>query len=387
MVSIAAIVAVACFIASAAQLPEGVVEFDTAPGSAGRVDTGYPTRAMTLTDKYLWVGRAGGFRRYDRQTGEWSFYRYTAQCPGFGTISLIADAPYIWARLTNTGTICRFDTTDGAWHSLSHWSVLEHTGPGSAFIPTKDVLYVASSGGPDWEGVSLIDRHTEKWIKLLKTKPVSAMLIVGKRLWLGVPAGILRIDSLTEEYRYFQPYEHGGGALVKDIIEIPGGLAFATFGDRTSILGDKLKINSNTIQIYIKETDRWYTYKKSERDRIINDVQTGKLIVTNINTHPGLLIYRDDKWTLLTKEDGLQTNDVQSLARDENFLYAGTLMGITVFDMKTMKPIVINHNISVAMRQVRKVLVDDEYLWIVSMRGLFRVDKKVLFSTPRKRNK
>lgn len=381
-----AVMVFVCSVAAPAEPADGVVMFDTTVGETGRADSGYPTMAVAVSDDYLWVGRSGGFRRYDRHTGEWVFYRYTAKCPGRGTVSLIPEKNYIWARLSNTGTVCRFDRNDESWYSLDHWTVTEHLGPGSGFIPTDETLFVACTGGPDWEGVSLIDRDSGEWIKLLKTKPVSAIHLQDGLLWLGVPAGILTIEWLSEEYRYFQPGEHGGGALIKDIVEIPGGLAFATLGDRTSIIGDRMKIDKDSIHVYMKKTDSWYTYGKRDRDNIINDLQSGKIAVTHIETHPGLLIRRDGRWRLLTKDDGLETNDVQSLAVDDNFLYAGTLAGITVFKLDTLKPVVINRHISLSMRLARKLVVDEDYMWVVSQRGLFRVDKKRLFSSPRVSN-
>ena len=108
-------------------LPDGVVRLDTT--KVGRSDSGYPTIAATLHGGFLWIGREQGFRRYDRDTLEWEFTVYEGGiCSGHGTINVVADPPYMWFRLTNTGTLCRYDISDGSWYSPKHWTVLEHTG-------------------------------------------------------------------------------------------------------------------------------------------------------------------------------------------------------------------------------------------------------------------
>jgi len=372
--------------AAPASLPTGMTEFITDPseGKDRNYDSGYPTHAADVSGDYLWIGRNGGLRKYNKKTGEWIFFKYDPKvCPGNGTINIVADPPFIWARLTSSGALCRLNTVDGSWHTLNHWTVLNHTGTGYPFTPTKSILYVAGSGGPDWEGVSLIDRSSEEWIKLLKTKAPSAMYVDKDNIWLGVPEGILRINRITEEYLYFQPPEHGGGAIIKDIIPIPGGLAFATMGDRTGVLGDKLKIFKTRIQVFNKRQNKWYTYGRNERDSIVRDIQAGKIFTNSIKTNPGLLLYRGGKWTLLNKKTGLSQDEILDLDKDEKFIYVSTINGITVLDLKTLKPVVLNYEIFNTIRQVRKLIVEEKYVWAFTPRKLFRIDKRLLFSSPR----
>ena len=331
----------------------------------------------------FWLGREGGIRRYDPATDEWNFIPYDEQCPGYGTINLVAEPPYVWARRRSTGSICRLDTRDGTWRGFQHWTVIEHTGPGFPMYPAEDVIYVASTGSPDWEGVSIIDRESGEWMKLLETKPASCMYVDDEFLWLGVPQGVLRIDRISEEYRYYQPFEHGGGAFVKDVLPVPGGLAFATIGSRTGILGDRLRINKNSIQVYIKSSDKWYTYDKSQRERIVEDLQSGKIVVTNIRTNPGLLVFRDGEWDLLTTEDGLCNNEIIDLEKDDRYLYISSGRGISVLELNTLKPVPINQHMFNMLKHLRRTVAGEDYLWVFNYKELYKVDKRLLFSSPR----
>jgi len=381
------LLALACVGGAAADapLPTGVTRVNTdPPPKSDGLDEGFPTTAAAVQGKYLWLGRDGGLRRYDRDSLSWEFFKYNnAVCKGTGTINVVPDGRFIWGRLTNTGALCRLNPEDRKWSTLDHWTVKIHSGTGFPFLPDKDVYFVAGSGGPEWEGVSLIDRKSGEWIKLLKTKPVSAMHVEPRHLWLGVPEGILRINRITEEYTYTQPFEHGGGAMVKDIAPIPGGLAFATMGDRTGILGDKLQITKNTIKVYMQQQKTWYTYDKSERYKILQDIQAGRIVVTNVTTNPGLLTFKNNKWKLLTVKDGLPGNEILDLETDSRYLYVSTYKGICALELKSLQPAVLNQSIANSIRQVRRTVSDDKYLWIFSNRGLFRVEKKYLFSAPR----
>ncbi len=373
-------------VSTGPKYPKGVMQFDTLPASKGPFDTEdtelRPEAAAVFGDS-LWVGRRGGIRRYDRGDGKWSFILYdNTACHGSGTSNIIPDPPYIWARRRTTGQLCRFDPATNSWYFMNHWSVTTRTGSGGDVIIHPEYIYVASEGGPDWEGISVIDRKTHRFLKLFKTKPISAIHVDPRFIWVGVPEGILRINRVTEEYRYFQPNEYKGGVKVTGILPIPGALAFATLGDHTGILGDRIKVYKDHIRVYIKKYDKWYTYQNSDRKKIIRDIELGKMFITNLHTTPGLMIQREGKWRRLGMADGLPANDIQGIAKDEKYLYVATMRGIGVLDLATLKPRDINQHIYKSLLPVRRVISDREYLWVITVRGVFRVEKKALFSFP-----
>lgn len=378
--------AAAIRIAAGAPPPAGVVEFDTSPakGATVRTDKGFPTTAAAVHGDSIFLGRDGGIRKYDRLTGKWEFFRYDGTiCPGHGTVGVTAQPPYLWARLTNTGRLCRFDPRGASWHSMTDWKTLAHTGPGERMFFRDDFMYVAGQGSPDWEGVNIIDRNSEQWIKLLPTKPISAMYVDSRFIWLGVPAGILRINRVTEDYTYFQPAEHGGGAIINDILPIPSGIAFATVGNQFATLGDEIKLSKNSFQVYNKSQNRWYSYKNSDRQKLIEDLHGGNISTKYIQTHPGLLILSGGKWRLIDSRNGLDADGVTSIDKDQNYLYVATVKGLSVLDLGALKPKDVNPHIRLALLRPLRVISDREYLWVITSRGLFRVTKKNLFSFPR----
>lgn len=366
-------------------LPTGMTLFDTeAAQGKNRKDRGYPTVAAASDGKHLWLGRDGGVRRYDAETGQWVFFEIdSSKCPGYDVVNVASDPPYVWVRRTSTGSLCRLNPETKEWKPLDHWTVLQHTGPGYPFEADKDLYYVASTGGPDWEGVSIIDKESGEWMKLLPTKPPQSMHVAKDYIWVGVPEGILRIDKITEKYRYYQPTEHGGGALVKDIISAPWGLAFATLIDRTSILGDEMKIDRDTIRVRMKEDGEWREYSRKNREELEKDLENGKVKVRTIKTRPGLLLLQNGKWKLLTSKDGLPADDVIDLDKDERFMYISTAKGISALELKSLKAPVLNREILARLRQTRRMIVGDKYIWAFTNRGLYRVTKRLLFSEPR----
>ncbi|HOO57495.1 MAG TPA: hypothetical protein PLN69_11770 [bacterium] len=377
----------ACVAAAAGKLPTGVVEFETT-GNREKdpylFDSGYPTTAAAVQGDYLWLGRNNGLRRYHRETGEWTFFAYPGtKCPGKGTINVVSEPPYIWARLTNTGTLCRLDPRDGTWYTPGDWTVISHRGQGRELFITEETFTYAANGSPDWQGVNIIDRKLNKWVELHSTKPISSMLPTKRYFWLGVPEGILRINRVTEEYTYYQPEEIGFGALVKDIEQIPGGLAFATMGNRIGVLGDKVRVFKDYIRVYNKDQDSWQQYDKNERERLIRDIESGKTSVNYIKTTPGVLILKDEIWTLIGEDQGLDHPDTIELEKDDSFLYICTSKGINVRDIETFEPVDINPHIYLSLLHTWRLLPDGEYYWAFNKRGLFRVDRKSLFSSPR----
>jgi len=367
--------------------PKGVMQFDTLPPAEGvfaKEDMELEPKAVAVAGNSLWVGRRGGLRKYDRITGKWEFLLYDNEvCPGLGTSYITSASPYIWARRRTTGKLCRFDPTSKNWYSMNHWSILAHSGPGADVIMSPDYIYVASEGGPDWEGVSIIDTKTHQFLKLFKTKPITAMHIDPRFIWVGVPEGILRINRVTEEYTYFQPNEYKGGVTVNGILPIPGALAFATSGDHTGILGDRIKVYKDHIEVYVKKYDQWYKYRNSDRKKLIRDIELGRMFITNLHTTPGLVILRNGKWRRLGVAHGLPANDIQGITKDEKFLYVATVHGIAVLDLVTLKPRDINQHIYKSLLATRRIISDGEFLWVVTVRGVFRVEKKLLFSFPR----
>lgn len=368
-------------------LPTGVtvLETNTVDGEFKKLDKGYPTLAADVGMGYFWLGRDGGVRRYDRITDEWKFFKYDKEkCPGSGSATVVVEPPYVWVRVGSAGRICRLDPETGEWLAMDHWTVLQHTGKGVPFAMDKYHYYVASSGGPDWEGISVIDRKSLEWMKLHKSKPPQSLYVDDEFIWAGVPEGILKIDKITEDYKYYQPFEHGGGALVKDILPLSKGqIAFATFGDYAGILGDELVIGKYFIKVYMKSSDRWYTYGKDERSKLMEDMQNGRIVVTNIKTHPGLLILDNEKWKLLDTKDGLPANDILDLEKDDRFLYISTVKGIGALQLNSYKPAATNPQITAKLKLVRRIIADKDYLWVFTNKELYKVVKRMLFSEPR----
>ncbi|HOC93463.1 MAG TPA: hypothetical protein PKH33_13995 [bacterium] len=367
-------------------LPTGVIQFDTAanPDAArAKIDSSPPTTAAVAAGEHLWVGRSGGIRRFDRHSGKWDFFPYKGnQCPGTGTSGIFFEAPHVWARVANTGALCRLNEADGSWFSHDHWTVKEHLGPGGPVIFTPERIYIASQGGPEWQGVNIIDRRTGEWVKLLPSKPAAAMVTDGKHLWLGVPSGILRINRVTEEYTFFQPDEHGGGSLVNDIIRIPGGLAFATSGNQNGILGDETKLTRNSFSVYIKKTKRWHNYKNEDREKLIRDIENGTIFYKFVAVTPGLVIYKNGKWSLIDASKGLDSSDIVTIAADDSHLYVGTARGINVLDINTLKRKDVNIHIYRSLMVPKRLISDREYLWALNHRGVFRITKRNLFLSP-----
>lgn len=390
--AIAVLTVTACALLHAAPLklkgkfPTGVTAFDIGmtTGTFKYPDSGFPTNAISVSGNYVWLGRHGGLRRYDRATGDYKFFKIDRRiCQGIGIINIIPENQYIWTRMTDTGLLCRLDTATGEWTSLENWTLIEHLGAGSQVAFTPDTIYYAAEGGPTWEGINIINRKSSRWIKLYRTKPITAMHVDPKFIWVGIAAGILRINRITEEYKYFGPETYGGGALIKQILPIPGGLAFATIGRHTSIIGDKVEIGDKTLRVYSKKSDKWYSYRIDQHDKIVQDLEDGKIQMTSIKTNPGLVILRDGKWRLLNSKNGLPADEVMGIDKDENCIYAGTSNGLSAFDIKTLKRKDINPNILRSVRNIRKVISDREYLWLITSRDLLRIEKKALFSFPK----
>ncbi|MBA2611042.1 MAG: histidine kinase [Bacteroidetes bacterium] len=94
-----------------------------------------------------------------------------------------------------------------------------------------------------------------------------------------------------------------------------------------------------------------------------------------IGTDDGLILYGHNKFELVSKLNGLPSNQINCLAIQKNKLVIGTASGLSIYDLETKKISnyfiengLIDENVTSVLNQ------DDEYIWVGSQNGLLKFD-------------
>lgn len=342
----------------------------------------------------LWVGRKGGVRRYDTATGD-SKYFPLKQCEAGAVIALARAGDALWAITEPLGKLCVLDITTGKWHIPGNWRLRENTTGASqiAFVqfplmvrsgddvppPLAGRILVNGQGGPESEGISVIDHEHEKWLALLKSKPAQAFWAGPETIWAAVSEGILQIDLPSGKYIYHLYSETGCGSAVTGIVETSYGVFAASKPADNSELGLAMKVFREGVAVLARPQGaryafRWRFYRRDQGRRLNDDLSTF-LVPRNFKTPGGLCRYKDGKWSALSAKQGLPDNTVTAFASDDAHLYAATSRGLAVIGVQDFKVI----NTMPDVRNVAMLAVSGTGLWAATGNNdLFRLDFNTL---------
>jgi hypothetical protein len=321
-----------------------------------QVDTGLYSMHLGLDGKTLWLGRTHGVRKVDLATGNWKFFPSTA-CTGENITAMADTGDALWALTAPEGRICRLEYSTSRWHLPGGWKMRERVfgGHRMIYVPSASgTLYVDGQGGPDSEGISVIDPAGQKWLKLYKTKPVYDFAVNHNGIVAATWDGMVRINTGSGKYKYVLHSEHGCGATVSNLSlydycgnaidclssgEAP--VLIATTPVRHTELGEAMKVFKDGIAVFAPTPGspyslRWRYYSRDENKRLNADYY--RLFQAREFDTPGGICWSDSKakWHQLLEKDGLPGNTVLNLAHRGPYFYAATNKGLAVITMPAM---------------------------------------------------
>ena len=346
---------VAALAARAAEAPSAAARvLDLGPRKGKPVeqgDTGLYGMSLSADAKTLWLGRARGARKVDLATGAWKFFPGAA-CDGENFTSMADTGGALWAVTATEGRLCRLDTATGRWSLPGGWKMRERVFGATKllFVPSREAapgqparLLVNGQGGPDTEGITIIDPAAQTWLELLKTKPVYDFDAGASGIVAATWDGILKIDT-NKKFSYTLHSAHGCGAEVTGVVTDESGgsarIVIATKPSRHTELGEAMKVFRDGVAVFAPAPGRpysfrWRHYRRDESKRLNADYYR-LFRARDFDTPGGICWLQNGKWRRLDETKGLPSNKVLKLADGGARLFAATDSGLAVIEKNGM---------------------------------------------------
>jgi ligand-binding sensor domain-containing protein len=334
--------------------------------------------------KDVWFGfwsEFCGLRRYDEETKEWHFYTRKDGMTKSTVRWLAIDADRVWASHGWQGDVSYYDKKTKQWNTVPHGQIQGST---QRIIVSSKSVWVITVDGPN--SIARYDKANDGWTTL---KP--------KGGFMGDTADVIE----DGDYVWLATFNNGINRF-----HMASG-TWTNFNDRTGLLQNHineraLKVDdrfvwagtSRGLSIYDKESETWTSYTQSET-LIGNEVRA---VVADeryvwCGTSQGLSRY--DKlygtWTSFRKkggrqfmsfgwmswdwwepedEDSLVSNDINSLAVDDRYLWVGTKEGASRYDKIADRWDRYTRETGLPNPDVATVVVDGYDVWAGTGAGL-----------------
>jgi ligand-binding sensor domain-containing protein len=336
-------------------------------------------RAITADKDYAYFGTAGGISRYDKITGNWVNWTEKDGLINNDVYALLLDDADLWIG-TKKG-ISKYDTVTDSWTSYTI----------SNGLPSDIVYSLAISKNPKkriWAGtrggVAYLVENEPKWQKITMANglPDNCVWSVGidsnaeeGELWFGTNKGVAKYNHINETWRIYT-IEDG---LIDNIVTSVG---FA---------GKYVFINTiKGANIYDRELDTWTPFTAPEGliGTVVKCVGAEQELKQKvwIGTDGGATLYDfvTDKTKNYVENDGLASNNVQSIMVDDKDVWFGSDSGLSRYDTLSDQWVTYKKESTVAQKSasadlispnIKSMTVDANYLWVGTRIGLSRYDK------------
>ena len=375
----------------------GLVEYQ--PSNGGKVrHQSRPVREPFLETKvsnikfdgdYIWFNNwasspNGAILRFHRSTGAWQ--RFTRldilQATQKRSMTLVrwshVDTDAVW--FTTDYGVLRYDKMADTWQ---HFTIEDG-------LSTNDADRIAVSEHSVWVipmiGVELshYSKKTGKWEvispgKEMQIERLNALAVDGPEVWFGSGRGLHRYNEFTREWRNFTPRDGLAGRGAEWITADEDFIWVArSEWDRDS---------NRPLSRYNKKTEKWDTFSTSD---VLASHTIRRIIATKDDvwilyrpwTKKGVTRYdrRTGEWTTIKSGQG-----TLELAVDDDYLWlAAPNNGLRRFHFasgtwtvfRDLKGLLHNHVDEYGLA------VDDQYVWVGTLRGLSRYDKQRESWTP-----
>ena len=411
--------------------PVGLIEYHISDG--GRVfHQSRPVREPFLEIKvsnikfdgdYIWFNNwasspNGGIVRFHRLTGTWQ--RFTRldilQSTQKKSMTLVrwsyVDADAVW--FTTDYGVLRYDKMADTW---KHFTIEDG-------LSTNDADKIAVSQTSVWVipmiGIELshYSKKTGKWSIIspkgeMQIERLNGLAVDGPEVWFGSGRSLHRYNELTGEWRDFTP---------KDGLAGRGAEWITADEDFIWVARSEWDRDSNRpLSRYDKKTKKWDTFSTSDvlaSDNIKRIIATkddvwilyrpwNKAGVTRYDRHTGewttikagrgtLELATDDDylwlavpndglrrfhfasgtWTVFKDLKGLLHNHVDEygLAVDDDYVWVGTLRGLSRYDKQKESWTPFTAMPTLSGRTIRTVDTDERFVWVGTDNGLSRYD-------------
>jgi ligand-binding sensor domain-containing protein len=322
---------------------------------------------ITATERYVWIiyhWSEGGVTVYDKKMDGWSTIKPRGDRHGWRSEieDIVEDGDYMWIGTDGDG-VKRFHMASGTWTTFDYSTGLLMNDVNDHSLKVDErYVWVGTR-----RGLSRYDKITESWTNFTKRDALAddrvfAVVADDKYVWCGTSEGLSRYDKT---YDIWRNYRNGGG--------------------------------------FYYDRDRDYSHEEREkmremyRNSLIDD-SVSALAVDNrflwVGTREGANRYDKvtDRWDRFERDNGLPGEDISSIVVDGYDIWMGTNAGLGKFPRMSdnmnawvsytsgieIRPTAMEKEYAATLvsNEVWCVDADQDYIWIGTMRGVSRYDKK-----------
>jgi len=336
--------------------------------SENDVLVGRAIEKINATERYVWILYSYGIQAvtaYDKKMDEWSTIRPSGSHDedwGSGVEDIAEDGDYLWVG-TDGSWLKRFHLASGTWTTFDYSvGILDNDVNDYGLKVDDRYVWVGTR-----KGLSRYDKITETWTNFtrkntLSSDKVTAVAVDDRYVWCGTQYGLSRYDKSQGTWKN---YRHTEETLI--------------FDSRNAT------------------SDDWARIREQRRNRLIDDAITS-LAVDNrylwVGTRMGANRYDKvtDRWDQFEKENGLPGLDISSIIVDGYDVWMGTNAGLCKFpSMSDNLNAWVSFTSGIEIRQTATtkeyattlvsnevwcIDADSDYIWVGTMRGVSRYDKK-----------
>jgi len=314
-------------------------------------------RALKVDENYVWVGTERGLSRYDKKTESWTNFTRRSTLAGKRAHAVAVDERYVWCG-TSEG-LSRYDKIDGAWRNFRKKGGYQRR---------------SYSGGSMswWEPES----HDS-----LVDNAVSGLAVGDRYLWVGTRGGANRYDRVTDRWDRFTKKNGLPGEDISSVV-VDGYNVW--MGTNAGLC--KFPRRSDDLNAWVSYTSgieiKSGTVSKEFAATLVSNevwcVAADEEYVW-VGTMRGVSRYdkKKDTWTTFTTEDGLPTNSISTILVDGEVVWFGSDSGATTYNKKTQDWMTYTVDDGLVSNRITCIVKDGEQLWFGTYdAGLMRYDKK-----------
>jgi len=362
---------------------------------------------VEVTKRYVWIIYSNGIQAittYDKKMNEWSTIKPSGSHGdnwGSGVEDIAEDGDYLWVG-TNGNWVKRFHMASGTWTTFT--GLITNDVADNGLKVDERYVWVGT-----YIGLSRYDKITESWTNFTKRETlaqdkVSAITVDDKYVWCGTQGGGL--SRYDKDQGTWKTYRHGGNSFNVDTTNYSEA-DYARLNDqrRSSLVDDAitaLAVDSRYLWVgsrvganrYDKVTDKWDRF---EKDNGLPSVEVSSIVVDGydvwMGTSAGLCKFprmsdnlnawisfssgMEIRQTALTKEYAttLVSNEVWCVDADQDYIWIGTMRGISRYDKRKDIWMTFTVENGLPTNEIGSVKVDGDTVWLGSGAGVIAYDK------------
>ena len=375
---------------------------------------------------YIWFSnwkssRNGGILRFHRPTKTWQ--RFTRLDIFNSTLRrtmttlrwTYVDKDAVW--FTTDYGVLRYDKTNDTWKHFTMKDGISSDDLNKIAVSEKSVWVIAMSGrelnrfdkkNSSWEIITEPDRREEH-------ERLKGLAVDGSEIWFSTGHSLTRYNEETKEWREFTPRDGlaGRGAewitidddyvwIARSEYDRGSNRPLSRYDKKTkkwTTFSTNDVLAAKTIKrIIATENDVWIQYRPwdnaitryDRRNKEWTTISSGRGILEMAADDDYLWLaapndglrrfhFASGTWTVFKDVKGLLHNHVgeYGLAVDEDYVWVGTIRGLSRYDKQNESWTPYTPLPTLSGRTVRTVDTDERYVWIGTDSGMSRYDKEL----------